>query len=192
MRTFYYLCNIKLKIILTIKQLKNMGYTTEFSGSFKFDRPLTEIEKNYINNLAETRRVKRDSSKLMEKYKGKLGNPFAKNDTVEEIYGIDGEYFVDNDEYDETIIDYNTPPKSQPGLWCQWIVSGDNDCLEWDCGEKFYNYINWLQYLIDHFFSKWGVNLNGEVIWNGEDSEDVGKMVVENNNVLLKYMVWQD
>jgi hypothetical protein len=55
--------------------------------------------------------------------------------------------------------------------------------LGWDGNEKFYHYIEWLQYLIQHFFEKWGIKLNGEVEWQGEDSSDFGKIIVTDNVV---------
>jgi hypothetical protein len=66
-----------------------------------------------------------------------------------------------------------------PGLWCQWIIV-DNELI-WDGGEKFYYYVEWLQYLINHFFSKWDVLLNGEIEWQGEDRDDFGQIVVTDN-----------
>ena len=182
-----------------------MGYTTDFSGQFKTNRPLTETEMNYINKFSDTRRVKRDSVKLMEKYKGEFGHPTRELDP----YGKDGEFFVGGHDWpqDDTIIDYNTAPGqltykemddfkdlwdenqnrikhglSQPGLWCQWVFT-DDETLEWDGGEKFYNYIEWLKYLINNFFEEWGIKLNGKVYWVGEYSSDKGKIVVENNKV---------
>lgn len=162
-----------------------MGYTTDFSGSFKFNRPLTMQEGNFIKEFNETRRMKRDVSKLMEFENGENGNPFLPK---EETYGVDGEYFVGGRESfsDITIIDYNQPPQGQPGLWCQWTINKEGTELEWDGGEKFYSYTEWLEYLIKHFFSKWGVILNGEVTWQGEDSSDVGKIVVVDNDVTEK------
>lgn len=190
-----------------------MGYTTDFTGSFKFSRLLSIKEKNYLNDFSKTRRMKRDTFKLMEIYKGKYGNPFPKNNTPQGIYGRDGEYFVHEDgefgqSKDDSIVDYNTPPGQielkgnlpnfmethdknkklikggtcQPGLWCQWIADENGEFLKWDGSEKFYNYIEWLRYLIDHFFDEWGVKLNGEVEWIGEDSDqDRGKIVVKDN-----------
>jgi len=191
-----------------------MGYTTDFSGKFQFNRLLSIKEKNYINAFSSTRRMKRDPLKLMEIYKGKYGNPFPKNNTPQGIYGRDGEYFVREDgdsgqSRDASIIDYNTAPGQiplntdenymdtfaknkklikggtcQPGLWCQWIVDESGEYLEWDGSEKFYNYVEWLQYLIEHFFEEWGVKLNGNVEWIGEDSDqDRGKIVVKDNVV---------
>ena len=130
---------------------------------------------------------------------GNEGEYFAKDD---------GDFGQSGHGEDKSIIDYNCPPGQigydsnsdfnsrwdentrrqreglcQPGLWCQWEVSEDGTILQWDGGEKFYNYVEWLKYLINHFFSKWGVLLNGEITWEGEDSSDLGKIVVENNVV---------
>jgi hypothetical protein len=75
----------------------------------------------------------------------------------------------------------------QPGLWCQWeVVMEDDKCyLQWDGGEKFYAYVEWLKYLVNHFFSKWKVNLNGTIHWTGEDSSDMGKIKVTDNVVTV-------
>ena len=94
-----------------------MGYTTDFSGSFSLSRPATETEKNYINLFSGSRRMKRDVNKLIEMYNGKNGYPFTEGLSLEEIYGVEGEYFVlDDGEFgqsrDNSIIDYNEPPWS--------------------------------------------------------------------------------
>ena len=77
----------------------------------------------------------------------------------------------------------NKDSLKQPGLWLQWELSSDGTELGWDGNEKFYHYIEWLQYLIQHFFEKWGIKLNGEVQWQGEDSSDFGKIIVTDNVV---------
>jgi len=190
-----------------------MGYTTDFEGGFEFSRSLTGDEKNYITKFNNTRRMKRNVEKLYELFKGEHGNPFLPK---EETYGNDGEYFVGGNGFagqdkDDSIVDYNTPPgqldflttnynerwtqndlrtregKCQPGLWCQWTTDENGTHLMWDGGEKFYNYVEWLKYIINHFFEKWGVKLNGEVYWKGEDGEDMGKIVVKDNWVTVKY-----
>ena len=164
-----------------------MGYSTDFYGSLSISRPLTEKERDYINLISNTRRMKRDVTKLMNLYKGEHGNPFATDTTPEAIYGCEGEYFAKDDNYsDSSVIDQNRPPKQQPGLWCQWVISDDGTMLEWDGGEKFYEYVAWLKYYINHFFAKWGVMLNGEITWEGEESSDLGKIVVTNNVVETK------
>lgn len=195
-------------IINQIK-LKIMGYTTDFSGCLKLSIPLRDEQKNYLVEFSETRRMKRDVNKLMELHKGKYGYP-GRIGTPENIYGVDGEYFVGGggsygQDNNSSVIDYNTPPgqigysestsfgenirkitygECQPSLWCQWVVCGENnDILEWDGGEKFYKYVEWLRYLINHFFQPWGVMLNGVITWYGEDRNDFGKIVVEDNDV---------
>lgn len=182
-----------------------MGYSTDFSGSLKLSRQATEQERDYINLISDTRRMKRDVNKLMVLYKGKYGNPFATDNTPESIYGEFGEYFAmgDNDSgqgRDSSILDYNCAPGEshygspkttkigQPGLWCQWVIEEDGYDLEWNGAEKFYNYIEWLKYLIDRFFEPWGIKLNGEIEWQGEDMSDRGKIgVIE--NVVKTYKV---
>lgn len=192
-----------------------MGYTTDFSGSLTLSRPATEVERNYINLINRTRRMKRDVNKLMELYGGKHGHPTPKSDKPEDIYGNDGEYFAKDDgdmgqNRDASIIDYNIAPghktweqtqgedfnktwadknaliasgKCQPGLWCQWEITEDGTELQWDGGEKFYHYVDWLKYLINNFFEPWGIKLNGEIEWIGEDPSDRGKIVANDNEV---------
>lgn len=217
-----------------------MGYSTDFNGKLTFSQPLSNVQENYLKNLNQTRRMKRDVQKLMKLYKGKHGAPFIgnlseeqknlikqltnsglkvsysfveDNRTPEEIYGNDGEFFAKDDgnsgqTTDNSIIDHNTPPGQvgynekgdfnyvwdenqrrskeglcQPGLWCGWTVNSNS--LFWDGGEKFYSYIEWLKYLINKFFIPWGITLNGEIEWEGEESSDFGKIVVTDNEVTV-------
>lgn len=188
-----------------------MGYTTDFNGQLSLSKPLTEEQFKYINDFNSSRRMKRDVNKLMELYKGKGGFPgkTVKKNTPNQIYGVDGAFFVNatnmGQDRDESIIDYNIPPgqslmlkswdrrtrekiesgKCQPSLWCQWNVTGEGNeqVLEWDGGEKFYEYIDWVKYLITNFFKPWNVKLNGEITWVGEESTDLGKIVVKDNLV---------
>jgi hypothetical protein len=90
-------------------------------------------------------------------------------------------YLVQNYKLSDSIIDYNQQPSGQPGLWCQWNIVGNR--LKWDGAEKFYHYVEWLEYLIEHFFKRWGYTLNGEVLWEGEWREDMGKIIVKDNVV---------
>jgi hypothetical protein len=184
-----------------------MGYTTDFDGHFELSRQLTETERDYIQKFNDTRHMRRDVEKLHEVYNGKYGNPFAK--TREEVYGREGEYFIGADTQDGTVLDINDSPgtpakmdnwvaywqlrqdriktgEAMPGLWCQWTVDINGTRLEWDGGEKFYNYTEWLTYLITNFFDKWGVKLNGIVYWEGENSEDKGKLIIDDSVLTVK------
>ena len=91
------------------------------------------------------------------------------------------EYKGDWDKREEALAKLNADKIKQPGLWLQWVLNDSGTELEWNGGEKFYNYIEWLKYLIVHFFEPWGIKLNGEVEWSGEDRTDVGKIVVKDN-----------
>ena len=84
---------------------------------------------------------------------------------------------------DPSVIDHNDPPKNQPGLWCQWVPSADGEGIEWNGGEKFYYYVEWLNYIIKNFLIPWGLVLNGTVKWRGEDFNDAGKIIVKDNVV---------
>lgn len=160
-----------------------MGYSTDFQGSFKFNKLPTAEQIEYFNTFVGTRRMKRDVSKLQEMFDGQFG--------LNGSYGIDGEYFAKDDGFmgqnrDESIVEYNSPPSNQPGLWCKWVINEEDCCLEWDGGEKFYEYVGWLNYLIAHFFEPWGIILNGKVKWQGEDIDDRGRITIKNNLVTVK------
>ena len=106
--------------------------------------------------------------------------------------GTDGEYFVGGagfygQDRDQSILEYNCPASTQPELWCQWVVTEDGNYLEWDGGEKFYSYVAWLEYMIKNFFDPFEYVLNGEVGFQGEDSDDLGVIYVNDNKVTVEY-----
>jgi hypothetical protein len=156
------------------KTIENMGYTTDFAGRFELDKPLAPKMKKFLTMLNETRRMKRN---------------------VDEAFGIDGEFFVFGtgsygQDQDNTIVDYNQQPSTQPSLWCQWVPNEDGTAIEWDGGEKFYAYSEWLFYIINKILAPNGYTLNGTVIWQGEETGDVGKIHVVNNVVTVA--PWDD
>ena len=170
-----------------------MGYTTDFEGAFTLDKPLTPEHKAYLLDFAGTRRMKRDPEMTARHEDPKriaAGLPL----------GADAGYFVGSlllAEKDDPfscagqtrssdILDYNHPPMGQPGLWCQWVPNEEGTDIEWDGGEKFYNYVEWLRYLILNFLAPWGYTLNGDVEWQGEDRDDRGQIVVTDNVVTIK------
>lgn len=109
-----------------------MGYTTEFEGAFKFSRPLSEQEQDWLVEFANTRHG---------------GN--------------------------------TQPHPNMPGFYCQWVPDASGESLVWDGGEKFYCYVEWLDYLTVNFFRPWGVELSGEVDFRGESFHDVGTIVAK-------------
>lgn len=161
-----------------------MGYSTDFTNSFGLNKPLSTAHLNYLTKFAETRRMKRNASiaaKFPDPIREAAGLPIG--DKGAYYVGSTGEFGQDED---NSIINYNTEPMGQPGLWCQWIPSPDGDGIEWDGGEKFYNYVEWLEYIIKHFLAPWGYVLNGKVTWQGEESDDFGKIIVKKNVVTIK------
>lgn len=159
-----------------------MGYTTDFEGSFQLDKPLTREQFNFLTKFSESRRMKRNPNLIKE------------NKTAEKAglgLGIDAGYFVDGggcfgQEREGSIIDFNSPPSGQPSLWCQWIPVDCGKLIEWDGDEKFYEYVEWIEYIIEHFIKAWGRTLNGEVFWQGEDPSDKGKIIINNNKISTK------
>jgi len=144
-----------------------MGYTTDFYGKFELNKKLDDKLHQFLTKFSASRRVMR---------------------TLPTEYGIDGEFFVDGyrgfgtiDANKDSIVDYNTPPYTQPGLWCQWTPSDDGMSIEWDGGEKFYNYREWLLYIIQNFLHPNGYILNGVIAYKGESSGDYGDLVVQDN-----------
>lgn len=166
-----------------------MGYTTDFSGEFTVTPPLTASHAAYLRKFAATRRMKRVN---VEEGIGnrEIAPPQAEEGLHKEVglpWGIEGEFYVDHESWssegDETVIDHNTPPSTQPGLWCQWVPGEDGSTIVWDGGEKFYDYVEWLQYIVDNFLKRWGYQLDGEVDWQGEDGDDFGKIVAKGNAI---------
>lgn len=100
-----------------------MGYTTWFTGGLEFDKPVSEELKNYINAFANVRHMKRNNDKIKEFYSDWEKNCFNGE------FGEEGEYFIGGDGFmgqntDISVLERNCPPKTQPGLWCQWVIDG--------------------------------------------------------------------
>lgn len=160
-----------------------MGYTTDFEGSFKLTPALSAKQVSYLNAFANTRRMVRDAAKCQQV-----------NDPLREAVGLpvgpQGEFcvfshdkaFMGQDK-DATVIEYNDAPHNQPGLWCKWVPTENGECIEWDGCEKFYDYVEWIKYINDNFLKRWGITINGEVKWYGEEPEDVGTIYAKNGHI---------
>lgn len=131
--------------------------------------------------FSRTRRVKRDVKVLQNA-------PAPARKAVGLPLGEDGCYFVNQDwdkDSEISIVDDSEPPADQPGLWCNWIPTSDGCGIHWNGREKFYYYVEWLQYIISNFLEPWGYRLNGRVKWQGERDDDTGVIVVEDNQIVL-------
>lgn len=89
-----------------------------------------------------------------------------------------------NEQDDGVLLDYTDAPETMPhGSYLQWQPNNYGTGLEWNGGEKFYDYVHWLRWLIKHYFTPRNITLNGELRWQGEDISDVGILTVDNNKV---------
>lgn len=155
-----------------------MGYTTEFKSSFIVTPPLNPDQVAYLLAFSSARRMAREVTVLetvTDPLCEKVGLPL----------GEQGAYFIgevnDNSECLTGVTNQNVPPTGQPGLWCQWIPSSDGAKIEWDQNEKFYNYREWLEYIMVHFLTPWACELSGSVTYQGESELDCGVINLDKN-----------
>ena len=128
-----------------------MGYTTDFTGSFMIQPHLDEATYQLLYGLGTTRRMKRR----------RMGKK----------YGVEGEFYVLGDE--KNVVDHNQPPRTQPSLWCGWLIQPDHKTIQWNGIEKFYEYEDWLFYIVK-ILKQRGYTMTGRVVWRGEDIPDMG------------------
>jgi len=85
------------------------------------------------------------------------------------------------------IIDENEKLDSE----CEWRTDGANLYCEPGCT---YDYDTWLCRIVDRILTPSNYILNGEVEWIGEEPDDRGKMVINNNEIKYKIakIVWVD
>jgi hypothetical protein len=153
-----------------------MGYSTDFCGFWTLTPALSLAQTDYLQKFARTRRVKRDPAAIIDRRLAALGLSL----------GVDAEYFVDTEDEDKSIVDLNQPPGNQPSLWCKWRVNDRGDRLEHNGGEKFDEYVEWLYYLVEHFFSPWGVRIDGSVGYEGDVPVDSGKIEIIDNRIEVR------
>jgi len=135
-----------------------VGYHTEFRGAFAISPPLRAHHLAYLRKFNEIRHEKRDpevAAKIPDPLREAVGLPL----------GPDACFFVGEPTPDDPTLlgNFETATSQPASYYCQWMPSDDGKLLVWDGGEKFYEYVEWLQYLIDNFFVSWGYVINGSV-----------------------------
>ncbi len=149
-----------------------MGYSTDFSGHFKLNKKLGPKIHEFLDKFLSSRRMAR-----------KLGDEF----------GVEGEFFAGDSYMDMTGIenrqDSNTPPRTQPSLNCGWEISEDGMNIQWDGGEKFYDYTQWILYIINKILKPNGYILNGVVSFEGEEPTDKGLISIKDNEIYLTKLI---
>jgi hypothetical protein len=96
-----------------------------------------------------------------------------------------------------TYTDYAAEAEEAIYGWCQWVSTADGSAIVWDEGEKFYDSVYWMQFIIDHFLKPDGHAkgkpgfeaftfdhvCNGVIYAEGEDSDDRWALRVKDNDV---------
>lgn len=159
-----------------------MSNSTIQISKFQINGEVTPELVSYINNFSESRRMKRSNEKIKELY------PNWKDYCLHGELGTDGEYFAcpEERENDTSILDYNTPPTTQPSLWCDWkIVEEDGRYyIKWNGNEGFFYPAPWLKYMIDNFIIPNNLSVSGVGVSIGGQG-DAFYMVVDDNDLLF-------
>lgn len=161
-----------------------MSYNVEFKGQWELNNKLQDHHRLYLIKFSEIRHIKRDVSKLELM-------PDELRLSVNLPIGTDGEFFVGGSgdfgqEYDSSILHYNKSPITQPGLWNGWMPNSEGTHIVWDEIENFYNYIEWIKYIINNFLIPWNYILNGKMQWQGDAKKDKGIICIENNVINIQ------
>lgn len=169
-----------------------MGYNTEFEGRINTNKPMSNELIIWLDKFSKTRHYSIDTALLKESFLEKTIRemlPPISNYRENMDMGAEGKFLAHGDEYyrPKHCANYNKPADDCPGLWLQWRVTEDGCGIEWDMGEKFYNYTEWLEWLILYIFEPGGYILNGKIRFQGQNYNDQGHIYVENNVVTVKY-----
>lgn len=157
-----------------------MGYDTDIEGCFHLDKPLDKATADLIKGLCSTRRMKRDLTKL----------GMSKEEADD--YGIEGEFYIPPKtnlfgmDRDASIIDFNTPPSTQPNLWCKWIYDESQNCIKWNGAEKFYKPELWIKYLVENILDP-GYKVNGKATFSCQYIDESGEIIIDDNKVTIIY-----
>lgn len=157
-----------------------MGYRTDFIGYIEIEPPLNTAEHQYLSAFSRSRRCTRTGGPYAVP-----GNPYAEDEAA--------------------YVDVNLPPEGQPGLWCDWMPTGEGAALHVEGREKFYQPVEWLTYLIEHFLKPgahasrsnepWFADFNfdhrldGMVVACRNDTCEIFAIRVDRNNV-TRSVLW--
>jgi hypothetical protein len=79
----------------------------------------------------------------------------------------------------------NGPREEGPGGYLQWRPTARGKSIKWDGGEKFYGYIDWMNWLGGWLKAR-NIDSNGTITWQGEDARDRGVIEVVHGYVKTK------
>lgn len=147
----------------------------KFDGRFDLNVRLDDTTFHFLKDLNSTRRMKR---------------------IVDASFGIEGEFYVNGNDYDSNVADRNKPPKTQPSLFCPWVPTKDRMGIEWDGKGKATNPVQWIEYLVSKILSPKGYMLNGEAkLWDdtyyckNSDYIEIQNNVVNGKRLITDYSI---
>lgn len=171
-----------------------------YEGYFKINPKLNDYDKYYLLNFNKTIHLKRNVSYLRDTYKGRNG--------YNGIYGIYGEFFVnfvvdingkdlDNEtfsdfiKHNDSIIDHEKSPPTQPNKYCPWVPNSNGDKLFFKPLDKiiitnknenkeYIESFQWMNWIVNNIIkNKYKVNGYFEII---NKKENYHKTLKINNN----------
>lgn len=127
-----------------------MGYTTDFIGCIDIYPPMNESEQAYLTAFAESSRGDEGQSTY-----DVPGNPAAEQfepttRTTRDRRGATRAAWQIRPESAMARIRYAQQDRP-PSRWCGWVPAWSGACLTFDGKEKFYQPMEWLHFLIQHF-----------------------------------------
>lgn len=131
-------------------------------GAFTLTPALNQKRVAFLRQFKRTRRMTWNPEKL--------GKPDYWANRAGLGLGKEGSYYVSakgllgQDYHNPALVDFNSPPGEQPSLWCLWNVSKSGTDLFWEADEYNGNCLEWLQYLVTHFFTPWNIEPRGQIV----------------------------
>ena len=174
-----------------------MGYNTYFSGKLAFNKPLDKRLNDFLDSFFKTRHFVYSKNKILEVLNthgismskvippgftdcGEHGE-FLMDNAFTHLTDRNGNLVTFEDCFDD-LMDFNLTPKIIPSLWCDFEITDKGEKILFVDGKN-YGYVKWINFLIENFFFPAGYILNGEVEYQGENEDDKGKIVCENNKI---------
>lgn len=157
-----------------------MGYHTDFTGKFHFEKNASREFMEYINAFSHARHVLRNAEEI------KHADPEWKKHCFHGDLGEYGEYYADPSNA-FAMPNENIIQKNVPGYYCEWYMPDTGTLMHNDGTDYYQDYQNWLFFLLRNFIIPDHYILNGSVYWNGEDTEDLGILVIQNNCLYLQH-----
>jgi hypothetical protein len=159
-----------------------MAYRTTFSGVFVLDRALAPHHLAYLDAFARHAHPRRDAY-LAEAEPDPLRIAAGLPVGPEGAFVLGLGHDVENE--DPSVIDPDAPASGVPTLRCHWVPTDDGRGMQWDGDAAFYDYVEWLTYVIGQLLAPWGYQLHGEITWLGESEDDRGTLRVTDNRVVV-------